>query len=434
MYPFEDYSDPLIPQRVKLMRKSKKLTQYDIADAIASSQAKVSRAEKGYEKYDKDDVENAKAALDIADMPISDYGFKIFKKRLYHWRNLYRNKQTEEAAELQKELANLIKIEPYNMELPTLYRLFKTSLLLAERNFEAAKEVLDTVKESLKTMSEECLYFYNSRMGVFHAMQRRHEEAIVYFKKAIEISKRSDTFWSIDDEILQYNTAISYTELDAPTRAIVAISKIKRTKFEHRASSYNLGIDITLAINCYKKGIYDEAEEILLDCLLKAQGLGDKHFIGLTLINLGMTHRYAGNWEKAIKYFNQALDILDKGTYHHAWALYMKMRCQVETEKLFDLERELIQTKKSLEGYDDYTILLETLRYIIYLNRNISRYNINAVEYIENTAIPYFIENSNSLEAIECYKLLERHYLRTNKLKQSLKANRAMFEISERMA
>ncbi|MCL2753354.1 MAG: helix-turn-helix domain-containing protein, partial [Defluviitaleaceae bacterium] len=119
MYPFEDYSDPLIPQRVKLMRKSKKLTQYDIADAIASSQAKVSRAEKGYEKYDKDDVENAKAALDIADMPISDYGFKIFKKRLYHWRNLYRNKQTEEAAELQKELANLIKIEPYNMELPT---------------------------------------------------------------------------------------------------------------------------------------------------------------------------------------------------------------------------------------------------------------------------------------------------------------------------
>jgi len=218
------------------------------------------------------------------------------------------------------------------------------------------------------------------------------------------------------------------------SHAIVFINKIPRSKFEDDTTNYILGIDIALAINYYKIGMYREAEKILNDCFVRANSVDNKFFEGLALQNLGIMHRYAENWEKAIKYFEQALDIFDKGTYRHAWTLYFKIRCEVEISKLFDLERELIDIMESpLKKYDDYSIFLKTLLHTIHLNRNMTRYNMNAVEYIENVAIPHFIEYNNRLEALDLYELLERHYLRTNKLKQSLKGNRAMLEIRKRM-
>jgi len=105
----------------------------------------------------------------------------------------------------------------------------------------------------------------------------------------------------------------------------------------------------------------------------------------------------------------------------------------IEVTKLNDLERELIDIAKPLKDNDNYTIFLETLRYSIYLNRSMSRYNETAVDYIENVSIPYFIKNNVRLEALDCYQLLERLFIKNKQQKKSLEANRAMLKIRERM-
>ena len=435
MIPRRENTEPLtLEQKVKKMRKERNITQYELADALATNQARISRIEKGYDKYTKREIEIIKKLLGIEGMPLTEFEFTSFKMRLHHWLGIIRAGRMDEAAKLREELSNVVNIEVYDEELPMLFRLFEVSYLLTERNFEAAEEKLQMLANSLRTMSNECLYYYNSRMGSLYAMRNKHENALTYFEKAFEISEHNKDIPPIDFEKLYYNMAICYTSLERMSHAIVFLNKISRSKFEDDTTNHSLGVDITLAVNYYKIGMYNEAEKILNNCLVRANSTDNKFFEGLALQNLGVMHMYKEEWEKAIKYFEKTLDIFDIGSYYHAWALYLKIRCEVKVSKLFDLERELIDIMESpLKEYDVYSIFLKTLLHTIHLNRNMTRYNMNAVEYIENIAIPHFIENSSRFEALDLYELLERHYLRTNKLKQSLKGNREMLEIRMRM-
>ena len=133
------------------------------------------------------------------------------------------------------------------------------------------------------------------------------------------------------------------------------------------------------------------------------------------------------------KVFSNALNSFEENTYHHAWALYFKLRCKMETGRLITVDKELDQIPLSLKEDPNYTIFLETLRHIIRLNKSMSSYNQDAIEYLEEVSIPYFIKHNYRLEALECYKLLLKHFGKTNRMKKSLMANEAMVAIYERM-
>ncbi|MCL2753201.1 MAG: helix-turn-helix transcriptional regulator [Defluviitaleaceae bacterium] len=420
-------------QRIKKKRKHLGMSQYELAEAILSNQARISRIEKGLDSYTKEEIMILKKLLGIEGMPLTDFEFESFKETLHYWLGFIRAGRMDEASKLREELSVVINIEPYDEELPTLFRLFEVSYLLVEGNLEDAEEKLEIVEQSLRTMNEECLFYYNSRMGSLHAMRRDPEKALSYYEKAFKISEQSKDFFPRDIEILYYNIAMCYLDLEVTSRTIVFLNKIRRKRSEDNRTNHSLGVDLVLAITYYKIGMYDEAEKILNNCHTRAYGTGNKLFTGLSLYHLGIIHKFLKKWKKAIEYFNEALDTFEENTHYHAWALYNKIRCKVEVDKLFDLERELNEIELSLEGKENYSIFLKSLKHIIHLNRNITLYNSKAAEYIENTTIPYLVKNSNRLEALDLYRLLIRHFERTSKQKKTSEARKAMLEIYERM-
>ncbi|MCL2753652.1 MAG: helix-turn-helix transcriptional regulator, partial [Defluviitaleaceae bacterium] len=109
MIPRRENTEPLtLEQKVKKMRKERNITQYELADALATNQARISRIEKGYDKYTKREIEIIKKLLGIEGMPLTEFEFTSFKMRLHHWLGIIRAGRMDEAAKLREELSNVV--------------------------------------------------------------------------------------------------------------------------------------------------------------------------------------------------------------------------------------------------------------------------------------------------------------------------------------
>jgi tetratricopeptide (TPR) repeat protein len=335
------------------------------------------------------------------------------------------------------EMAAIVNLDPCDNDLPILYRIFEIPLLLVERNLDCAKEKLNYLETIYDKMNTEQQYYYIFYVGSYYSFCDNYEEALIYFEKALDIMKHNKDFPKNEAknevERLYYSLVLCYTELEYPNRAMMFLRKILETNPEGETTVASLGIDIMTAINFYKNGEYDEAEELLDDCLLRADSLDNDFFVGLVFKNLGNIHRLQEKWEIALEFYDRALNIFIENTAYHNWALYSKILCMTGLRKFSAIERMIKQLKSSAKENDSLLILLETAMHIAHLNRNVTHYNKNAVDYIKNYSIPFFIKNNQRLEAINCYKLLDYHFFRTSGREKSLEANREIIKLYERM-
>jgi len=425
-----------ITEKIKILRNHKGVSQQAISDYVLMDQKKISRIENGKDEYDDIELKAVKEYFDIVGMPLTEDECSEFRSRLYYWRDLIRDRRIDEAVALQDELKNIVNLDVLYFDLPVLYRFFEILLLIAKNgddDLDVAKEKLLSLENRFDNMTEEHRYYYDFYMGLLHTAQNDFEIALQFYKKALERKKSYNGNLLDTEEKIHYNMALCYTDLEFPSRALMFLNKIPKRNPSEAPTKRSLGIDIMFAINHYKIGLYDEAENILTVCLRQAKDMNDKLYIGLTLHHLGIAHRYSKNWGMAIEYFDQALNFFDEDTRYHAWALYYKIRCMVGLRDFNGAERALKQMPSLLKKNDKYIILFETLKHIAYLSRNVSRYDKTSVEYLEKVSIPLFIKRNSMLEALDCYKILERHFIGTSKQKKSLETNRAMLEIYERM-
>ncbi|MCL2575625.1 MAG: helix-turn-helix transcriptional regulator [Defluviitaleaceae bacterium] len=434
-----------VVDKIKLLRNKQEVSQYKLADIALTSQRKISNIETGIGRYIEDELLLVKKYLGIEGMPLTDDECNTFRGRLYHWRDMIRKHQIDEAEKLQDELKGIVNLEIFDFDMPTLYRLFEALLLIVRNKGDdlvVAEEKLRTLENSLDDMTEEHRYYYDFHMGALYARRNDFETAIEFYYKALDRKKKQKDNLLDSEEKIYYNLALCYTDLEQLSRATVFLSRMPKIGSEDKTSSRSLGVDIMRAMNYYKIGLPNEAEELLNDCLMRAKIVNNQPFIGLSLAHLGAMHRYLQNWEKAIEYLDQALDAFGTDAEHFrysSWVLYFKFRCRMELGGLAKIEKELRDLKNSLSKreIDEYSDFLETLYktllHIVGVKKCMSRYDKNSVDYLETTSVQFFEKYSHRLEAIDCYKLLVQHFERTSQQKKSLEANKAMVKIYERM-
>ncbi|MCL2576335.1 MAG: helix-turn-helix transcriptional regulator [Defluviitaleaceae bacterium] len=422
-----------VAEKLRLLRKAEGLTQYDIAATLLTRQARVSRIERGEDEYTENEIKTLKERFDVVDMPLTGFDCEAFKKRLYHWRDLIRSKRMAEAKELKEQICRIVKLDPCDDDLPVLYRIFEVLYLLMQGSLDIAKEKLEYLENIFDRMSVEQKYYYHCQKGILNALLNKHYDAIKFYREAQEIMKHHKDILPEDGEKLYYNLAVCYTELEIPSRAIVFLSRIPGIFTKKEMTPHSIGINIMLAINYYKVGEYIEAKEILQECLLNAEGINDKFYIGLSLYHLGVLHRYLEDWGKAVEYFDKALGVFNKDAHkyagYHTLALYLKVRCIIGLRKFPEAESELRKAKLIKSEVDEYPIYLETLKHIMHLHKNNSNYNINAVKYLQNTSIPYFKKTNIRFEALDCYKFLARHEEKSGTQKKTIEIKNAICEM-----
>ena len=78
-------------------------------------------------------------------------------------------------------------------------------------------------------------------------------------------------------------------------------------------------------------------------------------------------------------------------------------------------------------------ILVKSLDHMLIISKRMTVFNHESVEYIETVTIPYLIKSHGKFHAISYYRLLEQHYARARKNRESLLMAREIREIYDSM-
>jgi len=412
--------DILIGKKLKDMRKSTGMNQDELADNMLSHASKVSLVERGMDRYNEDEIKYAKTLFGIENMPLTNSECKIFKGSLYYLRELLRLRIMDKAKDLLKKLSPAVNLEPCDPSIAWLFRLFEVTYLFVKGDMKAAEEKMRYFDDKVEKLSVEHLYYYNYNKGFLSSNHKNYNKTLEFYKQCFDLIKNNKDFKSDNEEILYYNLANFYTDLELPNRAIFFINKIFKMDIKDRTIEHDIILKILFSINCFKVGEFEEAEEILNNCLIGAKSIYNNSLVGLSILNLGLTHKYAENYDKAISYFDQALNIFDVNSEHYSWAFYFKVSCVIETRE-FVMSNKLIKKEKSKKNKNNtHSILLEMLGHIFEINKRMTVFNEESADYIETQAIPYLKINSYRLEAMRCCQLLEEHYEKVRKRTKSL--------------
>ncbi|MCL2573915.1 MAG: helix-turn-helix transcriptional regulator [Defluviitaleaceae bacterium] len=430
----ESANNPSIGEKIRLLRKAKGITQAELSENIWSSAAQISRVEIGEEAYKPEELEAIKKYFKIENMPLTDFERATFRERLHVWRDLIRDQRLVRARKLHKEMLPLINLEPCDPDLAIYFRLFEVLLLLTERDFDTAKEKLDYLHRVKDKMNTELTYHYYHRMGSLYSMRYSdNKSALKFYLQAYELTKSFKGISTEDNETLYINISTCYINVGLSHRAIIFLGEIRKENNGKRLTITDIGINITLARAYIMVGEFIEAKEVLNRCLVQAKGIGNDHCTILSLFYLGLLCKRSKNLEKAIEYFDETLSIVKTTSNYHPWSFYYKICCLLKPRETFKAEKVLEEAKVFYGTETKYSIIFESLEHAIEINKRVTIFNKESVEYIENVTIPHFMKIHLNFEAISYYELLELHYEKSRKSSKASLMTKAMRDIYKEM-
>jgi len=417
------------------LREDKGISKAEFATVIFSNAATVSKVERGEREYSPEQRILAKRHLDIPGMPLTEKDRATAKDRLYKMRDHVRNRDFRKAREICKKYANLVNLEPVDIELSMLYRLFEVILLLFTDKHDDAKERLDYLQGRLDDINALHQYYFYFNMGVFHIMNGRYVDALEYCKMALDLSNCHHDFYPDDSEKprLFAGIATCYINLSFPNRAIIYLLKARGLYTEKKASRLGLFLDITLAQSYIMIDALYEAEGLIDSCLVQADSLEDDYYIGLAMLNFGEYYVKKRDWGNAIECFDQAAKCCDKATEAYFAAVYRKIRCLIDAREFAQARKHIKKAQVIYDTHDVYSIHIESLVHCLTISTRKTLPNDEAVNYILTVTIPHYEKTCDLFELIDCYKLLEENFRKTDNSKKALLMKEAILAIHERV-
>jgi len=405
----------------------------ELAEIMQVGHEWVARVERGEDEYTTTHIDALKKHLCLTGLPITPEERAAFKKKMYYWRDLIRNKKLDKARLIQQEVTNIINLEPCDASIVMLCKLIKIQLLLQEDNHATAEMLLATFVQELCRMDDECLYHYYYAKGILVNAQERYEDCLDYFLLAYELAEDNSTILPKEDAWLYYYIALCYTKIEIPHRAVFFWQKAKYACANDESTSFTLQIDRGLAANYIKLNQLKDAKRLLDKCAQVDQSLMNDACIGVTYMYLGCMHKEAKNWVSAIKYLDMALEHLPANTDCYYASMYHKIFCAIQTKSVVAANQQFEHISALGLVGAVWTIYFDALSHYYMIINNMTSYkNDKSVAYIEKIAIPHFISEHDYFLAIEYYTLLEQYYSNLNLTKKSLAMTQAINTLYKR--
>jgi len=392
-----------ITQKLRKIRKSKGIKQMRFAEILHWDVSRISEIETGRRHYCDKQLTKLRAFLEIEDAPVTDDELVKFKRRLYVWRDLIRDRRINEAENLRKELAVISKL-PYEKDLNLLYKMFEISQLLRQDdvndNLQFMAEALDETEPFLDEASEETKHHFYCNKGLLCYYRDEHEKSTTYYKAAI--STEDDGYEK--EPTVYYNLALAYSHMGMAVRALSIILDSYNLFDHHRTSIIGLRIDNTLAVNYIRTNQIGLALKVLDRAVDKASSLADKTFLDITLHNYGAAYFQAGDYEKALQYFNEAFEHIDKNNSLYLENYFAKVHTLITIKNKALYSPLLLKAKTVARANEHYTLLFDSLSHAL------TAKELRSVEFIENITLPYLVNNYQYSRALYfCNVLIEAH-------------------------
>jgi tetratricopeptide (TPR) repeat protein len=383
------------------IREYKGLTQDALSDILGCGTATISRCENGTGKYSAEQIKRLRKSLDLEDVPLFEDEIADFRKRLYFLRDNIRDWRIAEARKLREELTGILKV-PFEPELRMLFDMFSVRLLMKDGSVDSAEECLTATKFTFDeaTATDEMIYHFNYNMGSLYAYKGDYREAQKYYMKAFDI----DGF--VKEEGLYYNLAYCYSKLGAYVHAVNFLERM-HGEFNHSSTSeLAMRFENLLGTNYMRIGQMERAKELFEKSLERAKNFGIKPHIGGVLHNYGCVSLKLGEYEEALRYFEQALECLSEGSGMYFENMYFKIRCLIAMKS--SMAKVLLpRVVTSAKGNEHYLLLFNSLTHLS------ARRNEKSLIYIEEVTIPYLLEKCEYFRVIDYCEFLEKAHRNT---------------------
>jgi len=264
---------------------------------------------------------------------------------------------------------------------------------------------------------------YHRVKGCVCYIQRENEKALHHFLKT----------YDINSGILKADAQISasigsvYMLLGNPHRAIQHLERTLTEAGIERIQHLRARI-LSCLTQCYRyTGEYTKAKKVGEEAHTHYKSICDDLFTGKALSQIGHVHRYSGDFEEALNYYNQALVYSKDAYFDYVGTLLRKAICLRKTKKNALAKEALDECLAVANANKISTMDIDVQYHLMTIS------NAESADFIQKEAIPFFINYSGQgkFTALNICRELEAHYKAKGATKKVLEVSAIIRDIYE---
>jgi class 3 adenylate cyclase/tetratricopeptide (TPR) repeat protein len=226
----------------------------------------------------------------------------------------------------------------YQKRLPGIYTAIGLYNIWIEEDFSKGVPYLKEVFEiSTKVGDVLALWFGNYQLGCAMSQDYQFEESMAYLKTSLDLSVMANNLIGIShtksaiamNYYLQGKTDLALQACKETLQAATASGDIQAKQPAYT----NYGV------SCYYKGHLDEAEKYLLEGLVYYEKASQSSWGGYASYFLGLLYNDMGNYDKAKKYCQQCVSIMEDARFSPSWLNCQKLG--VENHRILNGEHDI---------------------------------------------------------------------------------------------
>jgi len=398
------YDTTLLGGKVKELRIARGVTQDELAVAAFSDAPTISKIENGVLSCTEDLLWEIKKVLRAEAAPLLEGEHNEFLEKLHEWYDIISERNFALAKERQVALSAITCL-PSEKELNIIYALFECRLLLGLNEVESAYTRMLTLEPQFDALNDIQRYHYYYNKGTYEIKNSRNEEALEYYMKAFDLTKRG-----LKDSLpLYYNIAYAYYRIGLYSRSIAFLEKSRELFSSDSGTVSMFHIENLLATNYIKTKALQVAKMLLNKCSKDIESLQNKTHVGMVLTNYGYLYVVAKKFNKALDYLKKAEAYLEEGTEYFLEVLYQKSRCLVAINRTTACTPLLAEGIERAQGNDTYLTLFMSLSHLLTINQK------ESTQYLEDVSIPFLLKIKNYTTALDYCELLADYYKKKGK-------------------
>ncbi|MED1862578.1 helix-turn-helix transcriptional regulator [Fictibacillus nanhaiensis] len=379
----------MVGQRIRYYRKTKGLTQEELAQGICSV-SYLSKIEKGDAKSSEEVINLLCDRLGISPEEVDN---NEILEMLNEWNMMMVNRRFEEATEYYPALHEKMK-NVSNPEILIRFDLFLTRYYLVTDQLKEAQGKLNSLNQIQEQFSAELEFYFFQVTAMYNFFLNKYNEALDSIKKCEALFRKVNIKES-EEAVLYYQIALYYGQLYRIT--LVNYYAYKAISIFDKEYNYSRSADchILLAINNRRVRNYEQAEYHLNHALKYSKAFNDKSTTAIIFHNLGYVSSCKKESKKAIEYILKSYKLkqeLNDINIQLITTIYLAAK---EYFNIGDFTKSLEWINKGYEIIknddfvnNEYFYHLKILEFQIqYANQNTSK---ELEEFLSKEAIPYF--------------------------------------------
>jgi len=420
-------------EKIRQIRLAKNISQEHLAKAANTSKTYISRIERGEAECSGEMLAAIKKFMGVENAPLYEHELEFYKEQLLVWHKLVKAQRLDECKIMQEKLAPILEL-PFEQDLSLMYTLLKIMQQCVELKATEASDAMSKIEPLPCDASHEVLYLYHSAKSMLCNDKGDYLNALRHSLKLLEneskiIKADASAFHIIGD---------NYVNAGKPFHAI---SYLERARAEYSGDRTNTIVNRTdkLLGTCYiYLGDLERAKDFCENALARAMPSNDAYDIRDALSRLSFIYLLMKDYDKCISLSEQTISLAQadstpgyaaENKYMCVLAYSYMARCYLETKKE-DKFHDVIKQGLSLAQPEEMLVIkLETLRQLSTLKDSSSQ------EYLENVALPFFINhiNSDNLFVLYICEKLEAHYRKYNATRKANAIGRVTRDIYRNM-